>query len=50
MRSSGEGREHECSEERSERAAGALSQDGASLHLTMTVWANCEPKLLFGPS
>ena len=25
-------------------------QDGASLHLTVTVWANCEPKLLFGPS
>ena len=24
--------------------------DGASLHLTVTVWANCEPKFEFGPS
>ena len=32
------------------RARAVCAIDGASLHLTITVCANCEPKLLFGPS
>ena len=42
---------YERAEDGDERKAkGPPRQDGASLHLTVTVWANWEPKLLFGPS
>lgn len=36
--------------EHGKQSAARADQDGASLHLTITVCANCEPKLLFGPS
>jgi hypothetical protein len=36
--------------EQGKQSAARADQDGASLHLTITVCANCEPKLLFGPS